>query len=154
MFCISSLKAPQPPDVSLFPQIIGDTFAVAIVGYAINISLGKTFGLKYGYKVDSNQVSNTNITLPDRSGGQKRWYLQTAAIVILRICSCLNKSDQSRFGLRLDFGVHLLTLNHECHIGGNSSHDQTIVSLTFDSTLANNIWSFPRLQSWQWSIHS
>lgn len=74
-FFLSSLKAPQAPDFSLFPQIIGDTFAVAIVGYAINISLGKTFGLKYGYKVDSNQVSNTNIMLPvrwDGSGGACR----------------------------------------------------------------------------------
>lgn len=51
----SGLKAPQAPDVSLFSQVIGDAFAIAIVGYAINISLGKTFGLKHGYKVDSNQ---------------------------------------------------------------------------------------------------
>uniref|UniRef100_A0A3B3ZRR3 SLC26A/SulP transporter domain-containing protein n=1 Tax=Periophthalmus magnuspinnatus TaxID=409849 RepID=A0A3B3ZRR3_9GOBI len=45
----------RTPDVNLFSQIIGDAFAVAIVGYAINISLGKTFALKHGYKVDSNQ---------------------------------------------------------------------------------------------------
>ncbi len=41
--------------------MIGDAFAIAIVGYAINISLGKTFALKHGYKVDSNQVRNTHI---------------------------------------------------------------------------------------------
>ena len=35
---------------------MGDAFALAIVGYAISISLGKTFALKHGYKVDSNQV--------------------------------------------------------------------------------------------------
>ncbi|CAL1606304.1 unnamed protein product [Knipowitschia caucasica] len=51
----SGLKAPISPDVSLFSQVIGDAFAIAIVGYAINISLGKTFALKHGYKVDSNQ---------------------------------------------------------------------------------------------------
>ncbi|XP_055022157.1 solute carrier family 26 member 6-like isoform X2 [Boleophthalmus pectinirostris] len=51
----SGLKAPQAPDISLFSQVIGDAFAVAIVGYAINISLSKTFALKHGYKVDSNQ---------------------------------------------------------------------------------------------------
>lgn len=51
----SGLKAPRAPDVGLFSQVIGDAFAVAIVGYAINISLGKTFALKHGYKVDSNQ---------------------------------------------------------------------------------------------------
>lgn len=54
-FC-SRLKAPSAPDTTFFSSVIGDAFAVAIVGFAINISLGKTFGLKYGYKVDSNQV--------------------------------------------------------------------------------------------------
>ncbi|XP_041713971.1 solute carrier family 26 member 6 [Coregonus clupeaformis] len=49
------LKSPSLPDVSLWGTVVGDAFAVAIVGYAINISLGKTFGLKHGYKVDSNQ---------------------------------------------------------------------------------------------------
>ncbi|KAK7884218.1 hypothetical protein WMY93_027341 [Mugilogobius chulae] len=51
----SGLQAPIAPDVGFFSQMVGDAFAVAIVGYAINISLGKTFALKYGYKVDSNQ---------------------------------------------------------------------------------------------------
>uniref|UniRef100_A0A8C4F3Q5 Solute carrier family 26 member 6, like 2 n=1 Tax=Dicentrarchus labrax TaxID=13489 RepID=A0A8C4F3Q5_DICLA len=51
----SGLKAPRVPDATLFSNVIGDAFAVAIVGYAINISLGKTFALKHGYKVDSNQ---------------------------------------------------------------------------------------------------
>ncbi|XP_037540396.1 solute carrier family 26 member 6 [Nematolebias whitei] len=51
----SGLKAPRAPDPTFFSQIIGDAFAVAIVGYAVNISLGKTFALKHGYKVDSNQ---------------------------------------------------------------------------------------------------
>uniref|UniRef100_A0A3B3ZNT2 STAS domain-containing protein n=1 Tax=Periophthalmus magnuspinnatus TaxID=409849 RepID=A0A3B3ZNT2_9GOBI len=52
---IPSLSPPCVPDVSLFRQVIGDAFALAIVGYAISISLGKTFALKHGYKVDSNQ---------------------------------------------------------------------------------------------------
>lgn len=51
------LSSPSVPDVSLFREVIGDAFAVAIVGYAISISLGKTFALKHGYKVDSNQVN-------------------------------------------------------------------------------------------------
>ncbi|XP_071777170.2 solute carrier family 26 member 6 [Centroberyx gerrardi] len=51
----SGLKAPRVPDVTLFSEVVGDAFAVAIVGYAISISLGKTFALKHGYKVDSNQ---------------------------------------------------------------------------------------------------
>uniref|UniRef100_A0AAQ6IMG4 STAS domain-containing protein n=1 Tax=Anabas testudineus TaxID=64144 RepID=A0AAQ6IMG4_ANATE len=51
----SGLSPPRVPDVSLFGEVIGDAFALAIVGYAICISLGKTFALKHGYKVDSNQ---------------------------------------------------------------------------------------------------
>ncbi|XP_067095219.1 solute carrier family 26 member 6-like [Osmerus mordax] len=51
----SGMNAPEVPDLSLFPDLIGDAFAIAVVGYAIVISLGKTFGLKHGYKVDSNQ---------------------------------------------------------------------------------------------------
>ncbi|KAK2862068.1 hypothetical protein Q5P01_001601 [Channa striata] len=49
------LSPPKLPDVSLFGEVIGDAFAIAVVGYAICISLGKTFALKHGYKVDSNQ---------------------------------------------------------------------------------------------------
>lgn len=45
------------PDFSLFGDIIGNAFAIAVVGYAITISLGKVFASKHGYKVDSNQVS-------------------------------------------------------------------------------------------------
>uniref|UniRef100_A0A673XFH2 Solute carrier family 26 member 6, like 1 n=1 Tax=Salmo trutta TaxID=8032 RepID=A0A673XFH2_SALTR len=51
----SGLAAPRLPDASLFEEVMGDAFALAIVGYAISISLGKTFALKHGYKVDSNQ---------------------------------------------------------------------------------------------------
>ncbi|GLD64537.1 solute carrier family 26 member 6-like protein [Lates japonicus] len=51
----SGLSPPSVPDVSIFREVIGDAFALAIVGYAISISLGKTFALKHGYKVDSNQ---------------------------------------------------------------------------------------------------
>ncbi|XP_062397531.1 solute carrier family 26 member 6 [Sardina pilchardus] len=51
----SGLVPPRVPDLSLFPSVVGEAFAIAVVGYAINISLGKTFGLKHGYKVDSNQ---------------------------------------------------------------------------------------------------
>ncbi|KAA0706895.1 Solute carrier family 26 member 6 [Triplophysa tibetana] len=51
----NGLSPPTIPKMSLFSSIVGDAFAVAVVGYAINISLGKTFALKHGYKVDSNQ---------------------------------------------------------------------------------------------------
>ncbi|NXJ75360.1 S26A6 protein, partial [Trogon melanurus] len=51
----SGLKPPVAPNVSYFGQVVGNAFAIAVVGYAICISLGKIFALKHGYKVDSNQ---------------------------------------------------------------------------------------------------
>ncbi|KAM3618162.1 uncharacterized protein V6R79_016556 [Siganus canaliculatus] len=51
----SGLQAPALPAASLFGRVIGDAFALAVVGYGIAISLGRTFALKYGYSVDSNQ---------------------------------------------------------------------------------------------------
>ncbi|KAM7412292.1 hypothetical protein PAMA_021985 [Pampus argenteus] len=51
----SGLEPPVFPTASLFGQVIGDAFALSVVGYGIAISLGRIFALKYGYKVDSNQ---------------------------------------------------------------------------------------------------
>ncbi|NXX98266.1 S26A6 protein, partial [Centropus bengalensis] len=51
----SGLKPPVAPNVNYFGQVVGNAFAIAVVGYAICISLGKIFALKHGYKVDSNQ---------------------------------------------------------------------------------------------------
>ncbi|KAM4652687.1 solute carrier family 26 member 6-like isoform 1-T2 [Discoglossus pictus] len=49
------LKIPILPNFSLFGQLVGSAFAIAVVGYAITISLGKLFASKHGYKVDSSQ---------------------------------------------------------------------------------------------------
>uniref|UniRef100_A0A6Q2ZBG7 STAS domain-containing protein n=1 Tax=Esox lucius TaxID=8010 RepID=A0A6Q2ZBG7_ESOLU len=51
----SGLQPPVLPEASIFGQVIGDAFALSVVGYGIAISLGRIFALKYGYKVDSNQ---------------------------------------------------------------------------------------------------
>ncbi|GAA6106448.1 solute carrier family 26 member 6-like [Tachysurus ichikawai] len=51
----SGLQAPVLPEFSMMGSMIGDAFALAVVGYGIAISLGRIFALKYGYKVDSNQ---------------------------------------------------------------------------------------------------
>ncbi|XP_077424508.1 solute carrier family 26 member 6-like [Vanacampus margaritifer] len=75
----SGLKAPQAPDVNLFPAVIGDAFAVAIVGFAINISLGKTFALKHGYKVDSNQEL-VALGLSNSIGGCFQCYSVTSSL--------------------------------------------------------------------------
>uniref|UniRef100_A0AAY4AAT5 STAS domain-containing protein n=1 Tax=Denticeps clupeoides TaxID=299321 RepID=A0AAY4AAT5_9TELE len=51
----SGLTMPSIPDRKIFGDVIKDAFALAVVGYAISISLGKTFALKHGYRVDTNQ---------------------------------------------------------------------------------------------------
>uniref|UniRef100_A0A3P8V0X1 Solute carrier family 26 member 6-like n=1 Tax=Cynoglossus semilaevis TaxID=244447 RepID=A0A3P8V0X1_CYNSE len=51
----SGLLPPTFPPASLFGQVIGDAFALAVVGYGIAISLGRILAIKYGYQVDSNQ---------------------------------------------------------------------------------------------------
>ncbi|XP_073707624.1 solute carrier family 26 member 6, like 1 [Garra rufa] len=51
----SGLQSPSIPNASVFSEVVLDALAMAIVGYAISISLGKTFALKHGYKVESNQ---------------------------------------------------------------------------------------------------
>lgn len=50
------LVSPVVPKPELFTKLVGNAFAIAVVGFAIAISLGKIFALRHGYRVDSNQV--------------------------------------------------------------------------------------------------
>uniref|UniRef100_A0A4X2LJN2 Solute carrier family 26 member 6 n=1 Tax=Vombatus ursinus TaxID=29139 RepID=A0A4X2LJN2_VOMUR len=51
----AGLEPPRLFDFHLFEKIVGNAFAIAVVGFAIAISLGKIFGMKHGYEVDNNQ---------------------------------------------------------------------------------------------------
>uniref|UniRef100_A0A8C9USY9 Solute carrier family 26 member 6 n=1 Tax=Spermophilus dauricus TaxID=99837 RepID=A0A8C9USY9_SPEDA len=51
----AGLVSPEAPDPQLFVKLVGNAFAIAVVGFAIAISLGKIFALRHGYRVDSNQ---------------------------------------------------------------------------------------------------
>ncbi|XP_034721259.1 prestin [Etheostoma cragini] len=51
----TGLLPPTAPEFSLLPSLVADSFAVAIVGFSMGISLAKTFALKHGYSVDGNQ---------------------------------------------------------------------------------------------------
>ncbi|XP_026991932.2 sulfate transporter [Tachysurus fulvidraco] len=46
---------PQLPAWDLIPNIAIDAFSIAIVGFAITVSLSEMFAQKHGYKVDANQ---------------------------------------------------------------------------------------------------
>ncbi|KAM8758581.1 solute carrier family 26 member 6 isoform 2-T2 [Rhynchonycteris naso] len=49
------LVPPAAPSPQLFAKLVGNAFTIAVVGFAIAISLGKIFALRHGYRVDSNQ---------------------------------------------------------------------------------------------------
>ncbi|XP_012817139.1 solute carrier family 26 member 6-like isoform X1 [Xenopus tropicalis] len=49
------LVTPMVPKAEFFAAVVGNAFAIAVVGYTITISLAKMFAMKHGYKVDSNQ---------------------------------------------------------------------------------------------------
>ncbi|XP_068443129.1 prestin [Clinocottus analis] len=51
----TGLLPPAAPEFSLLPNLVTDSFAIAIVGFSMGISLAKTFALKHGYSVDGNQ---------------------------------------------------------------------------------------------------
>ncbi|XP_013363088.1 PREDICTED: solute carrier family 26 member 6 isoform X3 [Chinchilla lanigera] len=51
----AGLVPPKAPNPQLFARLVGNAFAIAVVGFAIAISLGKIFALRHGYRVDSNQ---------------------------------------------------------------------------------------------------
>nr|XP_044610229.1 solute carrier family 26 member 6 isoform X1 [Equus asinus] len=51
----AGLIPPVAPNSQLFAKLVGNAFAIAVVGFAIAISLGKIFALRHGYRVDSNQ---------------------------------------------------------------------------------------------------
>lgn len=46
---------PQLPLWSLIPNLAVDAFSIAIVGFAITVSLSELFAKKHGYTVDANQ---------------------------------------------------------------------------------------------------
>ncbi|XP_056001292.1 sulfate transporter-like isoform X2 [Ostrea edulis] len=51
----TGLPMPTVPNFSLMPAVIGDAFALAIVVFAISVSMGKILARKEGYEIDSNQ---------------------------------------------------------------------------------------------------
>ncbi|XP_024864726.1 sulfate transporter isoform X2 [Kryptolebias marmoratus] len=46
---------PQLPSWTLIPNVAVDAFSIAIVGFAITVSLSEMFAKKHGYSVDANQ---------------------------------------------------------------------------------------------------
>ncbi|XP_057585332.1 solute carrier family 26 member 9 isoform X4 [Hippopotamus amphibius kiboko] len=55
--------APVLPVVSQWKDMIGTAFSLAIVGYVINLAMGRTLASKHGYDLDANQVSSLCVSL-------------------------------------------------------------------------------------------
>jgi solute carrier family 26 protein len=51
----TGFPTPRSPPYELFPSIIIDTIPVAIVAYAVSLSMAKIFARKRGYEISSNQ---------------------------------------------------------------------------------------------------
>ncbi|XP_020382847.2 sulfate transporter isoform X2 [Rhincodon typus] len=51
----TGFMAPTPPDWSLIPRIAADALPIAIIGFAITVSLSEMFAKKHGYTVRANQ---------------------------------------------------------------------------------------------------
>ena len=60
-----SFRIPQPryPTFKLIPELAGDALGIAIVSFAINISIAKVFAKKYSYEIYPNQASALFISI-------------------------------------------------------------------------------------------
>ncbi|NWI40706.1 S26A2 protein, partial [Picathartes gymnocephalus] len=51
----TGFRKPTLPDVSLFPSLALDALPIAVIGFAMTVSLAEIFGKKHGYAVSANQ---------------------------------------------------------------------------------------------------
>ncbi|CAF0955390.1 unnamed protein product [Brachionus calyciflorus] len=49
------IPTPRAPPIKLLPTLIGDSIAIAIVSFAINVSMAKLFAKKHKYEISANQ---------------------------------------------------------------------------------------------------
>ncbi|XP_062956728.1 chloride anion exchanger [Cynocephalus volans] len=51
----TGFQPPTTPDVQILQDTIGDSFSIAIVGFAVAFSVARFYSLKHDYKIDGNQ---------------------------------------------------------------------------------------------------
>ncbi|NWV16217.1 S26A9 protein, partial [Origma solitaria] len=70
-----SMGFPEPtlPLVSKWKDMVGTAFSLAIVGYVINLAMGRTLAAKHGYNVDPNQanICSENAAVPSYALGRR-----------------------------------------------------------------------------------
>ncbi|MGH0137401.1 UNVERIFIED_CONTAM: hypothetical protein FKN15_022499 [Acipenser sinensis] len=57
------LPMPTLPEVSLWGDMIGTAFSLAIVGYVINLAIGRTLAARHVYDIDPNQFASLSVML-------------------------------------------------------------------------------------------
>ncbi len=55
--CFARLPVPAAPSLQGSVSLLGSAFAMAIVSFAISISMAQLFAKKHNYDIDANQVS-------------------------------------------------------------------------------------------------
>lgn len=72
------IPAPVLPEFSRLPDFASDAFSIAVVAFAINLSLAKLFAKKHVYSIDSNQVGENECYMSRHSGSSVIPLLRTA----------------------------------------------------------------------------
>lgn len=107
------------PSPQLFAKLVGNAFTIAVVGFAIAISLGKIFALRHGYRVDSNQVwgmgsgtcwGNLVYKGPQVLGGwSMRWDTGRQQTGVLTPCGGLREGQQNSWASKV-FGGYCVEI--------------------------------------------
>jgi solute carrier family 26 protein len=50
------MPTPVLPPLQILPMVFGDALTIAIVSFAINVSMAKLFAKKHNYEIRANQV--------------------------------------------------------------------------------------------------
>ena len=57
------IPSPTLPPFSVFNLVIGDAVSIAIVSFALNVSMAKLFAKKHKYEIKANQVNAKHFTI-------------------------------------------------------------------------------------------
>lgn len=55
LFCIR-FPAPSVPPMTALTGLLPSAFTIAIIAFAVSVSMSKIFAKKHNYEIDSNQV--------------------------------------------------------------------------------------------------
>ncbi|XP_073501006.1 solute carrier family 26 member 6-like [Phyllobates terribilis] len=163
---VSLLVAPTVPNAEFFASIAGNAFAIAVVAYAMSISLAKMFAMKHGYKVDSNQeliaLRLSNITgsffhcfavtssmsrslVQESTGGNTQIAGSVSSIIILVIIlkagelfTCLPQAILSTIVIANLKGMYKQFMDIP-HLWRTNRYDLLIWLVTFLSTICLNL---------------